>query len=146
VDVAPGARGAYIGHATLAVPPPRAILTATNRRIAARHALLGTRVRMALASTGPVSRVHATLRGEKRALVGSGFRDSLDGRGSIALTLSRALKPGRYLLAVTANDDEGSIAARGVLRVSRRHSHARSAVRRNDRARGAHPSAAAVRC
>jgi hypothetical protein len=125
----PPPEGAYVGHATLATPPSRVSLTAVSRMLKVALARRGRAVQMALSASGPITGVRGVLR-SGRSIVGSGGLLSLDGRGKLAVTLSRALRPGRYRLTVTADDGVGEVVATAVLRISRRHARARAASRR----------------
>jgi hypothetical protein len=135
VNVLPDATGAYIGHATLTVPAARATLTARNRTVPDTRATSGDRVRIGLVATAPITSLRAVLRGAHRSIVGKARLAALDGRGSIVFTLSRTLRPGRYRVAITADDGAGAIHAAAVLRVSRGHHHARSSRHRRSRGR-----------
>lgn len=131
------ASGEYDAEAVLAIAPPVAAAPAVAPPAAApapapaperAAATLAVRTRsvsararsfkLALTSTAPVTAVKVRLRKGRRTL-STGRLKALDGRGTVRLKPRRRLRPGTYLLAITARDGARTVGLTTRLKVRR---------------------------
>ena len=95
---------------------PAATLSVVTRSLSARKSR--KKAKLSISSSGPVSDVVVRLRKGSKALA-TGRLAQLNGRGTVALKLKRALKKGRYTVAVAAKDGDRPVGATAPLKVKK---------------------------
>lgn len=95
---------------------PAATLSVVTKSLSARRSR--KKAKLSISSSGPVSDVVVQLRKGSKALA-TGRLAQLNGRGTVALKLKRALKKGRYTVAVAAKDGDRPVGATAPLKVKK---------------------------